>query len=84
MKCNMNCMQIVKRKGEIIMPTTEEVSQKLAQDKIRFVLTQFVDIHGSAKVKMSPAEALPGLVEEGAGLPEPPSGAWARVPTPTT
>ncbi len=42
--------------------------QKFDQDKINFILTQFVDIHGSAKVKMSPVEALDLLVDEGAGF----------------
>jgi len=50
------------------MPSLEEVRKKFDQDKVRFVLTQFVDIHGSAKVKMSPVEALQSLVEEGAGF----------------
>ena len=50
------------------MPTLEETGRILAQDKIDFVLAQFVDIHGTAKVKMSPVEALEMLVKEGAGF----------------
>jgi glutamine synthetase len=50
------------------MPSTDQIRQRLEQDQIRFILTQFVDIHGSAKVKMSPTEALSMLIDEGAGF----------------
>jgi len=50
------------------MPDREQLRQQFEQDKIRFILAQFVDIHGSAKVKMSPVEALDMLADEGAGF----------------
>ena len=50
------------------MPSVEEIRQKLEQDRMKFILAQFVDIHGTAKVKMSPVEALEMLVHEGAGF----------------
>jgi glutamine synthetase len=50
------------------MPSPDQIRQRMEQDQIKFILTQFVDIHGSAKVKMSPAEALDGLISEGAGF----------------
>ncbi len=50
------------------MPTREQIRAQLAEDEIRFILTQFVDIHGSAKVKLSPVEVLDNLADEGAGF----------------
>lgn len=44
------------------------IKQKLEADGIKFVLTQFVDIHGAAKVKMSPVEVLDMLIDDGAGF----------------
>ncbi len=52
-------------------PTAEQrqsARQQLDADAIQFLLTQFVDIHGSAKVKMSPVEVLDMLIDEGAGF----------------
>jgi glutamine synthetase len=46
----------------------EQLRQQFEHDHIGFILTQFVDIHGSAKVKMSPVESLDLLVDEGAGF----------------
>src|SRR5258708_3472237 len=53
---------------EKIMANREQLRQQFEQDKIRFILAQFVDIHGSAKVKMSPVESLDMLIDEGAGF----------------
>jgi glutamine synthetase len=50
------------------MRNRDEVKEQLAREKIKFILAQFVDIHGSAKVKMSPAEALDMLIDDGAGF----------------
>jgi glutamine synthetase len=50
------------------MPAPEELRRKMEADQIRFILTQFVDIHGTAKVKMSPVDALEMLIHEGAGF----------------
>lgn len=41
---------------------------RLAGDGIEFLLAQFVDIHGAAKVKMCPVETLDALADEGAGF----------------
>lgn len=48
--------------------TLEEIKQQLAQDNIQYVLAQFVDIHGSAKVKMCPLSFLDKLYTDGAGF----------------
>ena len=37
-------------------------------DGISYLLIQFVDIHGAAKVKLVPARTLPSMVESGAGF----------------
>jgi len=51
------------------MPTTrEEIRERFASDGIEFVLAQFVDVHGAAKVKMCPAGTLDALADEGAGF----------------
>ncbi len=50
------------------MPTYEEIEKRLDADGIEFILAQFVDIHGAAKVKMCPSSTLRALVEEGAGF----------------
>lgn len=41
---------------------------QLQKDGIEYLLVQFVDIHGAAKVKMVPAEALDDVVDTGAGF----------------
>ncbi len=46
----------------------EDIRRKLTEDGITFVLAQFVDIHGAAKVKMCPVGALDTLIDEGAGF----------------
>ncbi len=48
--------------------TREQIRKQLKKDGIKFLLTQFVDIHGAAKVKMSPVETLDTLIDEGAGF----------------
>ena len=50
------------------MPTAPSLNALLEQDGIKFLLAQFVDIHGSPKVKMAPVEALKTLLEDGAGF----------------
>ncbi|HEV3120585.1 MAG TPA: type III glutamate--ammonia ligase, partial [Isosphaeraceae bacterium] len=49
-------------------PRLATVKQKLQADSIAFVMVQFVDIHGAAKVKLVPVEALPAVTEVGAGF----------------
>ena len=57
------------------------IESLIAEHEIRFVLAQFVDIHGVAKTKSVPAHCLMDVVEEGAGF----AGfavwgwAWART-----
>jgi glutamine synthetase len=41
---------------------------QLQKDAIEYLLVQFVDIHGAAKVKMVPAEALDDVIDTGAGF----------------
>jgi len=46
----------------------ERVRAEIERGKVRFLLAQFVDIHGSAKVKMVPASELDSIVKSGAGF----------------
>jgi len=48
--------------------TREDLKERLSADNIQFILAQFVDVHGAAKVKMCPAEALDTLIDDGAGF----------------
>lgn len=50
------------------MATREQIRKQLKKDGIQFILAQFVDIHGAAKVKMSPTGALDMLIDDGAGF----------------
>ena len=52
--------------------------KRLEQDKIEFILVQFVDVHGAAKGKMVPASCLDDALDVGAGF-----AGWAgATPTP--
>ena len=42
--------------------------KRLEQDKIDFILVQFVDVHGAAKGKMVPASCLDDVLDVGAGF----------------
>ena len=44
--------------------------QQLKKDGIEFLLVQFVDIHGAAKVKMVPASCLDDMIEVGKSFRE--------------
>ena len=46
----------------------EHVQRLLSENDIRFILAQFVDIHGVAKTKSVPAHCLESVVEDGAGF----------------
>jgi len=62
-------VKVVNDHKKIIMfKTKEQIREQLAADGIQFILAQFVDIHGAAKVKMCPVETLDTLVDEGAGF----------------
>ncbi len=48
--------------------STEELQKRLRADGIRYVLAQFVDIHGAAKAKSVPVDHLGMILNEGAGF----------------
>ena len=50
------------------MATIEEIRRRMDEDKIEYVLTQFVDINGSPKVKMVPASHVDDVADTGAGF----------------
>ena len=50
------------------MVTRDAVRQQMERDGIRYLLTQFVDIHGAAKVKLVPVEHFDDVVDDGAGF----------------
>jgi len=50
------------------MASREAIRTQIEQDGIEFLLAQFVDIHGSAKVKMVPASCLDDMIDAGAGF----------------
>src|SRR5438477_6847532 len=50
------------------MKGRDSMRQRLNRDGIEFVLVQFVDLHGAAKVKMVPASCLDDVADVGAGF----------------
>ncbi len=50
------------------MSQRDQIRKQLKADNIEFLLAQFVDIHGTSKVKMVPVEALDAMIDEGAGF----------------
>ena len=50
------------------MVTREDVRDRIHSDGVEYLLVQFVDIHGSPKVKMVPAGHLDDVIDEGAGF----------------
>ncbi|MBC8290124.1 MAG: type III glutamate--ammonia ligase [Planctomycetes bacterium] len=50
------------------MADRAEIREQMAADGIEFLLAQFVDIHGSAKVKMVPVSSLDDMLDSGAGF----------------
>ncbi len=50
------------------MADREQIRDQMKQDGVEFILAQFVDIHGSAKVKMVPASGLDDMIDVGAGF----------------
>ena len=50
------------------MTTREEIQHRMQGDGIRFLLTQFVDLNGSPKVKMVPVQHFDDVLDEGAGF----------------
>ena len=58
----------------------ESVKSRLKEEKISFLLVQFVDLSGAAKAKMCPVEALDTLIDEGAGFAGAAIGGFAQGP----
>ena len=50
------------------MTSREEIAQRMKDDDVQFLLTQFVDLNGSPKVKMVPVEHFDDVLDEGAGF----------------
>ena len=50
------------------MTTRDEIRNKMDADGVEYILAQFVDIHGSPKVKMVPASHLDDGIDDGAGF----------------
>jgi len=50
------------------MATREEIRERLARDGVEYLLAQFVDIHGAAKVKLVPADYLDAVTDDGAAF----------------
>lgn len=50
------------------MVDREHIRQTLQNEGVEFLLVQFVDIHGSAKVKMVPVSSFDDVIDEGAGF----------------
>src|SRR5450432_4596024 len=48
--------------------TPQDARKMLSEKQIKFILAQFVDIHGSAKAKAVPVEHLDMILNEGAGF----------------
>lgn len=50
------------------MVDREQIRKRMEEDGIEFLLAQFVDLHGSARVKMVPVSSLDTMIDEGAGF----------------
>ncbi|REJ95154.1 MAG: type III glutamate--ammonia ligase [Planctomycetota bacterium] len=50
------------------MADREDIRKQMKKAGIEFLLAQFVDLHGSAKVKMVPASSLDAVIDDGAGF----------------
>ena len=50
------------------MADRERTRKQMREDGIEYILAQFVDIHGSPKVKMVPAAHFDDIIDEGAGF----------------
>ena len=48
--------------------TREDIRERMQEDNVEYLLTQFVDIHGSPKVKMVPVSHLDDVIDDGAGF----------------
>ncbi len=50
------------------MASREAIRKRMEEDRIEYILTQFVDIHGAAKVKMVPVTHFDDVLDVGAGF----------------
>ena len=50
------------------MADREHIRAQMKEDGIEFILAQFVDIHGVAKVKMVPVSCFDNVIDDGAGF----------------
>lgn len=50
------------------MVDREQVRKRMEADGIEFLLAQFVDVHGSARVKMVPVSSFDAMIDKGAGF----------------
>ena len=50
------------------MATREEIRKRVAEHGVQYLLAQFVDLHGSAKVKLVPSGQLDDLIDDGAAF----------------
>ncbi|MDC0935156.1 type III glutamate--ammonia ligase [Pirellulales bacterium] len=50
------------------MVDREKIRQQMQDEGIEFLLAQFVDLHGSARVKMAPVSSFDAMIDEGAGF----------------
>ena len=50
------------------MADREQIRKQMAKDGVEFILAQFVDIHGTAKVKMVPVDSFDDMIDDGAGF----------------
>ncbi len=50
------------------MATREEIKAQMQDENVRYLLVQFVDLNGSPKAKMVPADHLDDVLDEGAGF----------------
>jgi len=50
------------------MAEREQIRKQMAKDGVEFILAQFVDIHGTAKVKMVPVDSFDDMIDDGAGF----------------
>src|SRR5437588_3181806 len=55
-------------KARFVMKDRDQVRELLKEDGIRFLVVQFVALHGSAKAKMVPVECFDDVVDVGAGF----------------
>ena len=50
------------------MSAREQVRRQIQDASVQYLLVQFVDINGSPKVKMVPADHLDDVIDDGAGF----------------